>query len=122
MKTTKIDKNVILETIQKEANIHLRKMNIYEQVKNLNSELKNLYENGPMISSFGFKSDNDVTNKFKTGFETSQNISYIAQLEQDMEAQNESKLNEVEILSQEKEMLRQEVELLKKEIESLQKK
>lgn len=113
MKTNKLDKNVVLETIQKEADSYLRKMNIYEQVKSLNTELKGLYENSPMMSSFGFKHAGDVTNKYKTGFQDSQNISFIAQLEKEMEENNESSLNEVEILKQENEVLRKELEELK---------
>jgi hypothetical protein len=113
MKTTKLDKNVILETIQKEADAYVRKMNIYEEVKKLNAELKNLYENGPMITSFGFKSDNDALSVNKTGFANPQNLSYIAQLEKEMEESNENTLNEVEVLKQENEVLRKELEELK---------
>lgn len=119
MKTNKIDKNVVIDTIQKEADVYFKKMNIYEQVKDLNHELKSLYENGPMIQSFGFKSDSDTSNKLKTGFEKSQNISFIAQLEKEMEENNDSALNEVEVLKQEKEVLRGELESLRKELEEL---
>lgn len=121
MKINKLDKNVILEAIQKEADAFVRKTAIFEEVKKLNSELKNLYENGPMLTSFGFKADADTSQKFKTGFEGSQNISFIAQLEKEMEESNnsnESKLNEVEGLKQANEVLRQELEVLKSKIAS----
>lgn len=119
MKINKIDKNVILETIQKEADSLVRKIAIFEEVKKLNSELQNLYENGPMLASFGFSSDANTSSKFKTGFEGSQNISFIAQLEKEMEESNksnESSLNEVESLKQANEVLRQELEALKQQI------
>lgn len=111
MKTNKINQNVILETIDKEAAILLRKMVIYEQIKALNSELKILAESvPPMVSSFGFKHDGDALSKTKTGFETSPNISFIAQLEKEMSENSDSTLNEVEILKQENEMLKKEIE------------
>ena len=37
---TKLDKNVILEAIEQEANLYVRKANIYETLKSLNQELK----------------------------------------------------------------------------------
>ncbi len=113
MKTNKLDKNVILETIQHEADSYVRKMNIYEQIKKYNEELKNLYENGPMVTSFGFKSPNDGMAKNTTGFVAPQNLSYIAQLEREMEEENGSTLNEVEVLKQENEVLRKELDDLK---------
>jgi cell shape-determining protein MreC len=63
--------------------------------------------------SFGFKHPGDGMNKSKTGFEGSQNISYISQLEKEMEENNESTLNEVEVLKQENEFLKKELEELK---------
>jgi len=116
MKTNKLDKNLVLETIQKEADAYVRKATIYEAIKQLNAELKNLYENGPMVTSFGFKSPNDALSINKTGFAAPVNISYIAQLEKEMEDSensNNSTLNEVEILKQENEVLRKELEELK---------
>ena len=98
---TKLDKNLVLETIQKEAQAYVRKANIYETIKQLNSELKNLYENSPMVMSFGFKTETDGLNKTKTGFEGTQNISYIAQLEKEMGESKESSLNEMDILKRE---------------------
>jgi len=110
---TKLDKNIILETIQQEADAYVRKANIYGELKKLNEELKNLYEQGPMVMSFGFKHDNDGINKSKTGFQDSQSLSYIAQLEQDMTDNSDTALNEVDILKQENEVLRKELEELK---------
>lgn len=109
---TKLDKNIILETIQQEADAYVRKANIYGELKRLNEELKSLYEQGPMVMSFGFKHDNDGINKSKTGFQDSQNLSYIAQLEKDMN-DTDATLNEVDILKQENEVLRKELEELK---------
>ena len=111
---TKLDKNVILEAIEQEANLYVRKANIYETLKSLNQELKSLYENRPAVMSFGFKNDNDGFNKNTTGFKEPQNLSYIAQLEQDMKESDDASLNEVEILKQENEVLRKELEELKK--------
>lgn len=112
MKTNKINKDVILETIVKEAQIIARKHDLYDQVKSINEELKKLYESGPLVSTFGFKTPTDGLNKSVTGFEATPNISYIAQLEKEMGEENET-INEIENIKLENEKLRKELEELK---------
>lgn len=115
MKTNKITKDFILESIQKQAKIIARKHEIYEQIKEINSELKSLNENSPILA-YGFKTDSDATSKFsKTGFVDSPNISYIAQLESEMNPEkiNEENLLEIDELKKENERLKSELENLK---------
>lgn len=118
MKTNKITKDFILESIEKQARIFARKHEIYETLKEINQELKSLNENAPVLS-YGFKFDGDAMNgKNTTGFLNSPNISYIAQLESEM---NEDKnINEENLL--EIDELKKENEALKKELESLKSK
>lgn len=115
MKTNKLDKNTVIDAINEQASIYSKKINIYEQVKELNEELKNLYENGPIMRSFGFKAEGDAAfNNTKTGFKNPQNISYISQLEQEMNEEANAELNEVEALKNENQNLKNEIEILKK--------
>lgn len=117
MKTNKITKDFIIESIQSQARIIARKHEIYEQLKEINSELKQLSENAPVLS-YGFKSEFDATSKFpKTGFVDSPNISYIAQLETEMNTENinEENLLEIDQLKKENEQLRAELEKIKSE-------
>ncbi len=113
MKTNKITPELIRESIEKEKNIFIQKMEMYEQVKDLNSALKALYESSPLVTSFGFQHPNDGMNKTVTGFQTSPNISYINQLEMDMNEEDQTQINEVESLKQENEKLKKELENLK---------
>jgi hypothetical protein len=86
-----------------------------EQLKDINSELKQLSENAPVLS-YGFKSEFDATSKFpKTGFVNSPNMSYIAQLESEMNTDqiNEENLLELDQLKKENEKLRAELENIK---------
>lgn len=117
MKTNKITKDFILESIQSQARIIARKHEIYEQLKEINSELKHLNENAPVLS-YGFKSEFDATSKFSnTGFLNSPNISYIAHLESEMNSENinEENLLEIDQLKKENEQLRSELEKMKSE-------
>ena len=113
METKKITKDFILESIEKQAKIYARKNDLYEQVKGINEELKDLNENSP-LTSFGFKVDGDNSQKNPSGFVNPPNISYIAQLEKEMNSDN---INEENLLEIDK--LRSENESLKKEIENL---
>lgn len=114
MKTNKLDKNTVIDAINEQALIFSKKINIYEQVKQLNEELKNLYESGPIMRSFGFKTEGDAINNSKTGFKNPQNISYISQLEQEMNEESNAELNEVDALKNENQNLKNELEALKK--------
>jgi hypothetical protein len=118
MKTNKITKDFILESIEKQARIFARKHELYESLKEINEELRTLSENAPVLS-YGFKFDGDALNgKSATGFLNSPNISYIAQLEAEMNQDN--KMNEENLL--EIDQLKKENETLKKELESLKSK
>ena len=114
MEPKKITKDFILESIEKEAKIYARKNELYEQVKKINEELKNLNEHSP-LASFGFKVDGDNSQKNPSGFVNPPNISYIAQLEKEMNSEtiNEENLLEIEKLRSENESLKSEIENLK---------
>lgn len=117
MKTNKITKDFILESIEKQAKVYARKAELYDLIKEVNEELKNLNENSP-VASFGFIGTNDafgMGKAAKTGFVNSPNISYIAQLEQEMNSNsiNEENLLEIDELKKENENLKKEIENLK---------
>lgn len=114
MKTNKITKDFILESIQKQAKIYARKSELYDLIKEINEELKQLNENSP-VASFGFVASNDAFGKSKTGFVSSPNISYIAQLENEMNSEsiNEENLMEIDELKKENEALKKEIENFK---------
>ena len=116
MKPNKITKDFILESIEKQAKIYARKSELYDSIKEINEELKSLNENSP-IRSFGFVASNDAFGKSKTGFVSPPNISYIAQLENEMNSNNINEDNLLEI-----DGLKKENDELKKEIESLKNK
>jgi len=118
MKTNKISKDFILESIEKQAKIYARKSELYDLIKEVNEELKQLNENSP-IASFGFVASNDALGMgkaAKTGFVNTPNISYIAQLEQEMNSNsiNEENLMEIDELKKENDALKKEIEDLKK--------
>jgi hypothetical protein len=118
MKTNKISKDFILESIEKQAKIYARKSELYDLIKEVNEELKQLNENSP-IASFGFIASNDALGMGKaarTGFVNTPNISYIAQLEQEMNSNsiNEENLMEIDELKKENDALKKEIEDLKK--------
>jgi len=112
----KIDKENILKLIKEEAEFILKKEEYYEKVKTLEVELKNLYENRDFVGTFGFEGDN--ASKSISGFESTPNISYIAQLEKEFAAQdkvnetiiNEDELSEVEKLKEENNKLKTQLE------------
>lgn len=117
MKTNKISKDFILESIEKQAKIYARKSELYDLIKEVNEELKQLNENSP-IASFGFVASNDALGMgkaAKTGFVNTPNISYIAQLEQEMNSNsiNEENLMEIDELKKENDALKKELEDLK---------
>jgi transcription initiation factor IIF auxiliary subunit len=119
MKTNKISKDFILESIEKQAKIYARKSELYDFIKEVNEELKQLNENSP-VASFGFVASNDAFGMGKaarTGFVNTPNISYIAQLEQEMNSNNINEENLMEI-----DELKKENDALKKELEDLKKK
>lgn len=117
MKTNKINKDFILESIEKQAKIYARKAELYDVIKEINEELKQLNENSP-IASFGFVASNDafgMGKSSKSGFVNSPNISYIAQLENEMNSNaiNEENLLEIDDLKKENDALKKEIESLK---------
>ena len=115
MNKHKITSDSILDAIDKTAKVMVKKHELYESVKTINAELKVIYESAPMVGSYGFASTSDSTEKSGiTGFETTPNISYIAQLEKEMGEEKEDKsLNEVEVLKLENETLKKELAELK---------
>lgn len=114
-----ISPNAIKQAIVEEALRIKRKKELYESVKQINSELKQLNEVG-MVGSFGFAAPNDNINKSKTGFVNDfQHISHVAELaaefasEDNASAINEDSLNEVDKLKEEIKKLQEENEALK---------
>lgn len=114
-----ISPNAIKQAIVEEALRIKRKKELYESVKQINSELKQLNEIG-MVGSFGFASPNDNSNKSKTGFVNDfQSISHVAELAAEFAAAdnassiNEDSLNEVDKLKEEIKKLQEENEALK---------
>jgi cell shape-determining protein MreC len=120
MKTNKITKDKILATIQEEAAKIKRKVELYNEVKKINEELKFLNENQGLVGTFGFAANaNDVAKKSAngTGFVNHMNLSHIAQLEREMGI-SENKLDEAEALKQENENLKKELEEIKKTLQT----
>lgn len=122
MKTNKITKDKILATIQEEAYKIKRKVELYNEVKKINEELKFLNENQGLVGTFGFANNaSDVTTKSAngTGFVNPMNISHVAQLEKEMGGlTEENKLDEAEVLRQENETLKKELEEIKKTLQT----
>ena len=121
MKTSKIDKNKIFSLINEEAEVIKRKKELYEEVKKINEELKTLNERG-LSGTFGFQGDN--SEKSKTGFQGSQNISHISQLEDEMSAEAATKDEEgANVVSEDSdvESAKKENEALKKQMEAMKK-
>jgi hypothetical protein len=110
----KINKNYILNVIKEEAEFLIKKDEYLKKVKNLNDEIKNLYENRSFAGTFGFAGDD--SQKSKSGFVNPQNISYIAQLEKEFGAEDSSddegskEINEVTELQKENENLKKQLE------------
>lgn len=116
-----ISPNAVKQAIIEEAFKLKRKQELYETIKNINTELGQLNEAG-MVGSFGFASPSDSMNRTKTGFVNDfQNISHVAALAAEMDAAekasnpiNEDVLDEVAKLKEELQKLREENESLKK--------
>jgi hypothetical protein len=135
MAANKINKDKVLQLIKEEAYIITRKKEIYEVVKQLEDELKNLNEcmglaGQGIVGTMGFQGPNDVTKKIHaSGFVNPMSISHLAQLAQDMGMENpyEATSKESEGFGDEynsksngaDEAVKNENELLKKEIEQL---
>ena len=120
MNKQKINKDSILEAIEKQADIIVKKHQLYESVKEINEELKKLYESAPpMVGSYGFSMPEDSSKKNSiTGFEKNPNISYIAQLEKELGDENkdtskDNSLNEMENIRIQNEELKRQIEELK---------
>ena len=113
--TNKLTQEQILSMIKEEAGIYKRKIELYNEVKKINSELKTLNEGMSMCGTHGFKSNpDDVSNKSHNGFVNSRNISHIADLAMEMGPEE----NEME-MEKSPEDLKMENEILKREIEEL---
>ncbi len=130
MAANKINKEKVLQLIKEEAYIITRKREIYEEVKKLEEELKNLNEcmglaGQGIVGTMGFQGPNDTTKKIHaSGFVNPMNISHLAQLAQDMGMDNpyekEGFGDEYNPKNSDTESsLKQENELLKKELEQL---
>jgi hypothetical protein len=119
----KIDKKNILKLIKEEADFILKKEEYYKKIKELNEELKNLYENRDFVGTFGFQGDD--ASKSVSGFKETPNISYVAQLEKEFAAEdarkaaktakeestlNEDELNEISKLKEENKQLKTKIE------------
>jgi hypothetical protein len=115
----KITPSAIKAAIIEEAIKIKRKKELYESVRTINGELKQLNEVG-WVGTFGFQGPSDISNKTKTGFVNDfQNISHIAELEREMQAEEavapitEDVLDEVNRLKTELAALKRENEELK---------
>lgn len=111
----KINKKDILKIIKEEAEFLVKKEEYRKKVKDLNEEIKGLYENREFAGTFGFQGDD--SQKSKSGFVNPQSISYIEQLEKEFAAQDERGANE----NEDGEGELNEIEQLKKENENLKK-
>lgn len=120
MSAKKITKADILKTIEEEAYVIKRKRELYEELKKMNDELKNLNECRGMAGTFGFKIPGDAMQKTANGagFENTQDISHVARLEKEMggfgDEYTEDGAQEITM-----ESLKQENETLKKQLEEL---
>ncbi len=110
--TKKISPSLVKEAIMAEAKAIKRKREIYEEIKKMNTELAALNEVG-MVGSFGFATPNDVSNKTKTGFVGTQDLSHVKELMDSMKA--EEKPSEEAVM----EALKEENESLKRELDEL---
>lgn len=114
----KITPTAIKAAIVEEALKIKRKKELYENVRNINSELKQLNEVN-WVGSFGFQVPGDNHLKTKTGFVNDfQNISHIAELEKEMQAEESVSPIKEDVLD-EVNRLKEELAALKKENEEL---
>jgi hypothetical protein len=112
----KLNKSNILNLIKEEAEFILKKEEYHDKIVKLNDELKNLYENRDFVGTFGFAGDNK---KSVSGFKETPNISYIAMLEKEFNAQDSLKANKEEAILNEDQL--NEIDKLKEENSSLKK-
>lgn len=117
----KIAPSEIRKAIVEQALIRKEKVQLYESAKNINNRLAQLNEVN-WVGTFGFQSASDNSNKTKTGFVNDfQNISHIAELEREMQAEEENKTIQEDVVD-EMTKLKEEIEALKKENEELKSK
>ncbi len=133
MAVNKINKDKVLQLIKEEAYIITRKREIYEEVKKIEDELKNLNEcmglaGQGMVGTFGFDNSRDAAKKTNaTGFVNPMSISHIEQLAKDMGMENPYASKDYEGFGDESnpkssdadDSINKENELLKKEVEQL---
>jgi hypothetical protein len=133
MAANKLNKDTVLQLIKEEAYIITRKREIYEEIKKIEDELKNINEcmglaGKGIVGSFGFDGNNDSAKKTNaTGFVNPMSISHIEQLAKDMGMENPYASKPEEGFGDEfnakdsgvDESIKNENELLKKEIEQL---
>jgi hypothetical protein len=113
----KITPSDIRAAIVEEALRRKEKKQLYESAKNINNRLAQLNEVN-WVGTFGFQGPSDNSNKTKTGFVNDfQNISHIAELEREMQAEETTTIQEDTI--DEVTKLKEEIEALKKENEEL---
>lgn len=113
----KISPRLVEEAIMAEAKAIKRKVEIFEELKKFNSELSVLNEVG-MVGSFGFAAPNDVSSKTKTGFVEPQQMSFVKQLMDDFQEEEEPAPIDPEAakaLKEENKSLKTELEALKKQ-------
>lgn len=121
MEVKKINKETILSVIEEEAYIYRRKKELYEAVKKITAELKDLNECRGVSGTFGFQSANDGLNKATVGgFQEPQDISHLAQLERDFGMEDQA-VEPVEDVAAEVENLKAENEMLKTKLAELSK-
>jgi len=117
MEKKTLNKSNILNLIKEEANFILKQEEFHNKITQVNEEIKSLYENRDFVGTFGF--DGDDKSKSVSGFVDTPNISYIAQLEKDLAAQdakeevstiNEDELNEMDELKKENNNLKKQIE------------
>ena len=118
----KITPSDIRKAIVEEALVRKEKKQLYESAKTINNRLAQLNEVN-WVGTFGFQSASDNSNKTKTGFVNDfQNISRIAELEREMQAEEEANKTIQEDVVDEMTKLKEEIEALKKENEELKSK
>lgn len=131
MATNKIGKDAVLQLINEEAFIITRKVELYEEIKKIEEELKKLNEcmglaGKGITGTFGFAGPSDVAAKANvTGFVNPMSISHIEQLAKDMgmenpyDAKNEKGFGDEYDSTTTSDSLEKENELLRKELNDL---
>lgn len=130
MAKNKIGKDRVLQLIKEEAYKITRKHELYKQIQEIESELKNLNEctglvgGQGLVGTFGFENPNSGTKPNVTGFVNPMSISHIEQLAKDMGMENPYDKSvgfgdEMNPANNEDNLIKQENELLKKELGEL---